>query len=271
LLFSAHPNFQIFKHYILMKNYLIYSFALVFVLAISCKKDETIPDQVVSSTLAGDSNILYAQTTLSGNNEVPAVVSTATGDASGTFDKTTKILSLTVNYAGITPTAWHIHKAAVGVAGSVVFPFGTEFKSPFVFTSAALTAAQEADLVGGLNYVNIHSAKAAGGEIRGQLAVAATTATGSVTGTYNKGTKILTVSVTYQGITPTAWHIHKGAAGVAGPVVLDMGTTFVSPFKFTTTALTTDQETDLLAGSYYVNIHSKIAPGGEIRGQLKVQ
>ncbi len=255
-----------------MKKHLFYSIILASALAIGCKKDEAIPDQVVSSTLAGDSNILYATTTLSGSNEVPAVTTTATGDALGTFDKTSKILSLTVNYAGITPTAWHIHKAAVGVAGGVIFNFGTEFKTPFTYaTPTALTAAQEADLVGGLNYVNIHSAKAPGGEIRGQLALAATTATGTVTGTYNKGTKILTVSVTYQGVTPTAWHIHKGAVGVAGPVVLDMGTTFVSPFNFSTVALTTDQEVDLLAGSYYINIHSKKAPGGEIRGQLKVQ
>ncbi len=253
-----------------MKKHLFYAIILVSALAIGCKKDETIPDQVVSSTLAGNSNILYAQTTLSGNNEVPAVTSTATGDALGTFDKTTKILSLTVNYAGITPTAWHIHKAAAGVAGGVIFNFGTAFSSPFVFTSPALTAAQETDLVGGLNYVNIHSAKAPGGEIRGQLALAATTATGAVTGTYNKGTKILTVSVTYQGVTPTAWHIHKGAVGVAGPVVLDMGTTFVSPFNFSTVALTADQEVDLLAGLYYINIHSKKAPNGEIRGQLAV-
>lgn len=254
-----------------MKKHLFYSFVLILALAIGCKKDETIPDQVVSSTLAGNSNMLYATTTLSGANEVPAVTTTATGDAVGSFDKTTKILNLTVTYGGVTPTAWHIHKAAAGVAGGVVFNFGTEFKTPFVFTSAALSAAQEADLVGGLNYVNIHSAKAPGGEIRGQLAVAATTATGSVSGTYNKGTKILKVSVTYAGLTPTAWHIHKGAVGVAGPVVLDMGTTFTSPFNFSTVALTTDQEADLLAGLFYVNIHSKIAPNGEIRGQLAVK
>jgi CHRD domain len=254
-----------------MKKHLFYSFMLVFVLAIGCSKDEAIPDQVVSSTLAGDSNILYATTTLSGSNEVPAVTTTATGDVVGSFDKTTKILNLNISYAGITPTAWHIHKAAAGVAGGVVFNFGTEFKTPFVYTSPAFTAAQEADLLGGLNYVNIHSAKSPSGEIRGQLAVAATTATGSVTGTYNKGTKILTVSVNYAGLTPTAWHIHKGAAGVAGPVVLDMGTTFVSPFNFSTVALTADQEADLLAGLYYINIHSKKAPNGEIRGQLAVK
>lgn len=254
-----------------MKKHLFFSIIFVFTLVIACKKDETIPDQVVSSTLAGDSNILYATTTLAGTNEVPAVTTTAAGDVYGAFNKTTKILNLNITYTGITPTAWHIHKAAVGVSGGVIFNFGTDFKNPFSYTSPALTAAQEADLIGGLHYVNMHSAKSPSGEIRGQLALAATKATGSVSGTYNKGTKILTLSVNYAGITPTAWHIHKGAEGTSGPVVLEMGTNFVSPFNFSTTALTTDQETDLLAGLYYVNIHSKIAPSGEIRGQLKVQ
>ena len=262
---------QILKSYITMKKHLFYSFILVAALAIGCKKDETIPDQAVSSTLAGNSNILYATTTLTGASEVPAVTTTATGDAIGTFDKTSKILSLTVKYAGVTPTAWHIHKAAAGVAGGVIFNLGTEFKSPFVYATPALTTAQETDLLGGQNYVNIHSAKSPSGEIRGQLTVAASTATGSVTGTYNKGTKILTLSVNYAGMTPTAWHIHKGAVGVAGPVVLDMGTDFKSPFNFSTAALTADQEVDLLAGLFYVNIHSKIAPNGEIRGQLAVK
>jgi CHRD domain len=251
-----------------MKKNLFYSFLLVLTVAIGCSKVEVLPDLAVASTLAGDSNILYATTTLSGNNEVPAVASTATGDALGTYNKTTKILNLTVNYAGITPTAWHIHKGAVGVAGGVIYNFGTTFTSPFTYTSIAFSDAQEADLVGGQNYVNIHSAKSASGEIRGQLAVAATTATGSVSGTYNQTSKILTLTVTYTGVTPTAWHIHKGAAGTAGPVVLDLGTSFASPFKFTTTALTTDQETDLKAGLYYVNIHSAKNPSGEIRGQL---
>lgn len=241
----------------------------LFIIA-SCAKEEVIADQIVSSKLEGDNNILYVKTTLSGTNEVPAVTTTATGDAAGTFNKTTKILNLTVNYTGITPTAWHIHKAAVGVNGGVVFNFGSTFSSPFVYTSPAFTAAQETDLTSGLNYLNLHSAKNPGGEIRGQLEAANTKATGAVTGKYNKGTKILTLSITYAGITPTAWHIHKGAAGTAGPVVFDLGTAFSSPFNYSTMALSAEQETDLLAGLYYVNIHSKIAPGGEIRGQIAV-
>ncbi len=253
-----------------MKN-LVFSALLLAVVTIGCK-DKVDPVVNVASTLAGDANNLIAYTVLGGANEVPAVTTTATGKAVGTYNKTTKILNLSITYDGITPTAWHIHKAAAGVNGSVIFNFGTAFSTPFAYaTPTALTDAQETDLLGGLNYVNIHSAKAAGGEIRGQLAVAATKATGTVIGTYNKTSKILTLTVNYTGMTPTAWHIHKGAAGVAGPVVLDMGTTFTSPYSFTTTALSTDQETDLLAGNFYVNIHSAQAPSGEIRGQIVVQ
>ncbi len=250
-----------------MKKSLFLSVILCSVLAIGCK-EEVIPDLVVSSTLAGDNNIFYATSTLSGTNEVPANTSTATGDVVGTYTKSTKILSLTITHTGMTATAWHIHKAAAGVNGGVIFNFGTDFKSPFTYNTVALSDAQETDLLGNQNYVNIHSVKNPGGEIRGQLAAANTKATGSVTGSFNPTTKVLTLTVNYKDMTPTAWHIHKGAAGVSGPVVLDMGTNFGSPFTFTTTALTTEQEADLKAGLFYVNIHSKIAPNGEIRGQL---
>jgi hypothetical protein len=255
-----------------MKKYSLYSLVFIFVVAMSCKKDEVVvPDLVVSGTLAPDANIFYTSTILSGANEVPAVVTTATGEALGTYNKTTKILNLNVTYSGITPTAWHIHKAAAGVAGGVVFNFGTSFATPFVYTSNAFTDAQEADLLGGLNYLNIHSAKAGSGEIRGQLAAVNSKAKGTVTGGFNPTTKILTVTINYSDMTPTAWHIHKGAVGVAGPVVFDLGTSFSSPATLVSPALSADQEADLKAGLYYVNIHSKISPSGEIRGQLSAK
>lgn len=109
--------------------------------------------------------------TLSGASEVPANPSTASGKAVGTFNDDTKELELTITYQGLTPTAWHIHKAAAGSNGSVVHDFGNTFMSPFVFKKS-LTAEQEADLKAGLYYVNIHSATYKGGEIRGQLSVA---------------------------------------------------------------------------------------------------
>lgn len=74
-----------------------------------------------------------------------------------------------VNFSGITATASHIHKAAVGVPGSVIFGFTPPITSPINYTSVALDSTQQADLNANLYYVNIHSAAFPAGEIRGQL------------------------------------------------------------------------------------------------------
>ncbi|MDI6049998.1 CHRD domain-containing protein [Flavobacterium sp. XS2P24] len=114
------------------------------------------------------SNLITFKAVLSGIREVPANASTATGDATLTFNNTTKTFTITVTHSIAAPTAGHIHKGAVGVNGSPVFPF-TTLTSPISYTSIALTAAEEADLRAELYYVNIHSAAFPGGEIRGQL------------------------------------------------------------------------------------------------------
>lgn len=106
--------------------------------------------------------------TLTGANEVPANGSPATGTATLTFNSTTKIFTITVNHNIASPTGGHIHKAAAGVSGPVVFPFSS-LTSPISYTSVALDATQEADLYANLYYVNIHTAAYPGGEIRGQL------------------------------------------------------------------------------------------------------
>ena len=106
--------------------------------------------------------------TLNGASEVPPVVSAATGTATLAFNTTTKIFVLSVTHSLVTVSNGHIHRAAAGVSGGVVFGFPS-FASPISYTSVALTAAQEADLNAGLYYVNLHSAAFPGGEIRGQL------------------------------------------------------------------------------------------------------
>ncbi|MBK5269594.1 MAG: CHRD domain-containing protein, partial [Bacteroidia bacterium] len=124
---------------------------------ISCKKDN-----------AADPNVVF-KATLTGGQEAPTPnASTATGTATLTFNATTKIFTLAVTHTVATPTNGHIHKAATGVSGGVIFPFAT-FTSPINYTSVALDATQEADLNANLYYVNIHTAAYPAGEIRGQL------------------------------------------------------------------------------------------------------
>jgi hypothetical protein len=97
----------------------------------------------------------------------------------------------------------------------------------------------------------------------------ASTATGSATLTFNENTKMFTVDVTFTGLTPTAAHIHLGAAGTPGNVVFGFPPPIASPINYTSVPLDAAQEADLKAGLYYVNIHTEAYQGGEIRGQLE--
>lgn len=135
---------------------LVASLSIVFILllGISCKKDD-------------NQNVTYTAT-LNGANEVPANNSTATGTATLTFNKDTKVFNLVVTHTVLGPTAGHIHEGAPGENGGVVFGF-ISADSPIEFTEGPLTTAQEADLNAGLYYVNIQTLAYPGGEIRGQL------------------------------------------------------------------------------------------------------
>ena len=130
----------------------------------SCTKD----DSPASSYSPPAVTIVSYKATLSGTNETTPNASTATGVGLLLYNSTTKIFTLSVTHTLATATMGHIHRGAAGENGAVVFPF-TTFTSPFVYTSAALYAAQEADLAAGLYYINLHSAAFPSGEIRGNL------------------------------------------------------------------------------------------------------
>ena len=69
--------------------------------------------------------------------------------------------------------------------------------------------------------------------------------------------------------TPTASHIHIGAAGVSGgAIVVPFGGAFARSGCTTTTKANIDA---ILANpsGYYVNVHNASYPAGAIRGQLK--
>lgn len=103
-----------------------------------------------------------------------------------------------------------------------------------------------------------------------------TDGTGTVTGTYNKNTKIFSYTVTWKDLSgpATNMHFHGPAlpgtpAGVAIPIV---GFSSVVEGSHTgTDTLTAEQETDMLGGKWYYNVHTDAYPAGEIRGQLEAE
>jgi hypothetical protein len=87
---------------------------------------------------------------------------------------------------------------------------------------------------------------------------------------YDAASKKLTWKLTYTGLSgpATAAHFHGPAeAGKNGGVAVAIPNATSSPAEGSAT-LTDAQAADLMAGKYYVNIHTAANPGGEIRGQV---
>lgn len=104
-----------------------------------------------------------------------------------------------------------------------------------------------------------------------------TGAAGTIRVTYSQRTKILSYTVTFIGLSgnPTGAHIHGLAErGVnAGVVQSFSGFPAATIGSFTGTLLVDGvkiTEEHLLAGKYYVNIHTAANTGGQIRGQIEL-
>jgi hypothetical protein len=88
--------------------------------------------------------------------------------------------------------------------------------------------------------------------------------------TFDTASKQLTWTVNYSGLSgpATAAHFHGPAeAGKNAGVAVPIPNQATSPVTGSHT-LTDGQANDLLAGRYYVNVHTAANPGGEIRGQV---
>ena len=138
-----------------------------------------------------------------------------------------------------------------------------------------------AELKAGRYYVNVHSPTNAGGEIRGQLLrmgeqlfrttlsganevpAVTTTATGGVQVIVSADMTKVNCLGTFTGVTATAAHIHRAAAGMNGPVVIPfvLGTGTLS---CTDSAITATNLADLTGGTINVSAdnHGIIAGTG---------
>ena len=119
-----------------------------------------------------------------------------------------------------------------------------------------------------------------------ELPPVVTGSAGTATISLNTATSVITyrVDVFNMPVGTTAGHFHVGAAGVAGPTVINftIPANISNDFAVVGTASATDLNVRaaqginswedliqaLVLGNLYVNIHSTANPGGEIRGQV---
>jgi hypothetical protein len=230
--------------------------------------------------------------TLAGENETPAGDPVATGSATirARSGQARICYRLSARDLSGRAVAAHIHRGAAGAAGPVVIPL----KTPNAAGNARGCAKAKRALVRAIlarpsrYYVNVHTREFPGGAVRGQLA-GQRTALGTILRLALRGTSEPNASgnavlriraaaglVCYRlrvanvTLPTTAAHIHKGAAGTNGPVVVPFtapGTDGTSSGCATATASIID---DILANraGYYVNVHTKEHPAGAIRAQL---
>jgi CHRD domain len=139
-----------------------------------------------AQTKAGSVSVMTLNAVLNGAQEVPPVISAATGNATVTIDAARTTINVIMTTQGFaTPvTASHIHFGPAGVNGSVLFSL---FAAPAVFPATLTKSLTSADftpdavngiitfadavnaIVNGNTYINVHTQANLGGEIRGQL------------------------------------------------------------------------------------------------------
>ena len=220
--------------------------------------------------------------------EVPTNASAATGNGLLDFDPITKKITARVTLSGLTATMAHIHAGALGTNGPVIVTLAPLAAGSSVWVSApdaVLTDSQITSLRAGGLYFNVHSAEFPGGEIRGQIGLNArfanlnaaqevptnaSTATGTGSLVVNPLSRMVSGSIALSGITAVAAHVHLGAPGANGPVIITLVSSGVGVFSVpANTTFTAEQFKAYKQGNLYFNAHSAAFPGGEIRGQIR--
>ena len=229
-------------------------------------------------------------------DEVPTPkgeVGSARGSFTATLTKsdTGAVLNWQLSFGSLTgdAVAAHIHVAARGVSGPVVVPLCAPCTSGVTGTANINATVLEA-IQNDRAYANVHTKTNPAGEIRGQVSPAVTLKTSlraaqerpKPKGNVRRARGAFTVTITKQGSSAVlvwrltfsrltgkavAAHIHNGARGKAGPVIVPL----CAPCKSGASGRATVGASvlnALEAGRGYVNVHTKKNPAGEIRGQL---
>lgn len=227
---------------------------------------------------------------MNSSQQVPTLTANAKGTGWAVLDSTGNTLTYQFTMSGLTgaPTSGHIHAGAAGANGAVIHTL-TLADSTTQGQMTGLTETNVASLIKDGLYFNIHTAANANGELRGQILrsskimvsgilnganhVPAVTTNGKATffGVLDPSTATLSYQLTYaqfnSGAQATAAHFHYGAAGVSGGVAETINLTG-NTTAATWTAIPDSSMAKLVRRSFYINIHSTLHAGGEVRGQV---
>jgi hypothetical protein len=174
-----------------MKRLVFFLIPALFFAFSSCEKPDAQSDLQVDPELKSGRKVLTFSAHLTGDQEVPAAMTEAVGQANFMLSKDGTELSFKLIVDGIeNVTMAHIHKAPAGVNGGVVLwlypaaspaqlipgPFegilaqGTRTSANLVGSLAGMELSDLVDLmIAGETYVNVHTSQYGGGEIRGQI------------------------------------------------------------------------------------------------------
>jgi hypothetical protein len=260
---------------------------VVATLTPSCSKNDAAPP--VPATLVKQWDVV-----LNTKFENPAPAGrTETGTATlQLYSDSTLKYSITVTglTAGDNLTASHIHWGDPLDNGPVILNFLPTFTGGTATGTVSLRNSLADSLKTGEAYVNVHSTQFPAGLARGQLndplefavdvpmvgtnevPAVTTTATGLALLRLAPDKKLyskITVTTLESNDTLSVAHIHGAAAGTNGSVLQGLCSSLADFGVKKSVVLSDANATALKTGTVYVNAHTKLHPGGIVRGQIR--
>lgn len=275
---------------LIMKSKILLVLGFCVVLMSACKKD----DDAVAKKLVQSFNVA-----LNTSNALPSVTGR---DDSGNismelYDDNSLDFTITADNLASSDElkAAHIHTGDVVSTGGIVITLvdGTDIKFSGNTASGtlSLSAAEVSTLKGSGVYVNVHSKEVGSGLLRGQIdqvidaaynvSLSPANAVPAITGRNETGAAYfrLVGSTMYYKVVVSdldasdaivAGHIHEGAAGANGGIVVSLAMTDNAQLAITKSVeLSSELLNKVKNDQVYVNIHSSQVGSGLLRGQIR--